>query len=143
MKILPGSLLDLTEGIILHQVNTKGAIGGLAGALRRKWPAAFAAYYTACANEDALGRFVTGVATVSNPPLQIGHVFGQLHPGPNTDMRAVRSGLEMAAKVITGPVYAPYKMGCGLGGGDWDEYLAALVKAFPEIIIIQRPEDTP
>ena len=138
MTTLPGSLLSLTSGTILHQVNACAATGGLAGALRRKWPQAFVPYFEACAKGGCQGLFVPGRATGS---LWIGHVFGQLNPGPNTDMRWVREALQEAAGFVTGEVYAPYKMGCGLGGGHWPDYLAALVKAFPNIVIVRREGD--
>lgn len=138
MKQIVGNLLDIESGTILHQVNCMSDCGGLAGALRRKHPGAFAAYFTACTNGGVLGRFVPGVAS---PSLYIGHVFGQLHPGPNTDMKAVHEALKEAAEFITGKVYAPFKMGCGLGGGNWDDYLRALTQYFPNITIVKRPED--
>jgi len=73
------------------------------------------------------------------------HVFGQDDPGPNTDMEWVREGLEDAARRIKGslsligqPTYFPYKMGCGLGGGNWDEYRALIGRHFPEAIIVRK-----
>lgn len=140
MKIVTGNILDITSGTALHQVNCMGATGGLAGALRRKWPAVFTGYDARCENEgrDMLGRFIHAEAL---PGLYVGHVFGQLHPGPNTDMAAVRKALSDARNSTNGQVYAPFNMGCGLGGGNWSEYLAELGRAFPCIIIIQRPED--
>lgn len=140
MKIITGNLLEITSGTVLHQVNCMGATGGLAGALRRKWPQAFDDYSAYCLNEgsDMLGRFILGDAT---PGLWVGHVFGQLHPGPNTDIQAVRKALKEAVDFTSGLIYAPYRMGCGLGGGDWPVYLQVLTEAFPDIIIVQRPED--
>lgn len=140
MKTITGDLLAITSGTVLHQVNCFGATGGLAGALRRKWPVAFDDYLAYCDNEgrDMLGRFVLGDAAHS---LSIGHVFGQMYPGPNTDMAAVRRSLAEARDCVTSQVYAPYKMGCSLGGGNWPEYLEALVEVFPEIIIVQREGD--
>lgn len=140
MKIVTGNILDVTSGTVLHQVNCMGATGGLAGALRRQWPAAFNEYATHCENEgrDMLGRFIHSEAL---PGLYVGHVFGQLYPGPNTDMDAVRRSLAEAADNTNGQVYAPFKMGCGMGGGNWSDYLAELERVFPCIIIIQRPED--
>lgn len=141
MNIVTGDLLDITSGTILHQVNCRGAVGGLAGALFRKWPAAFDDYFEACRHNEAmeLGSFILGHARAG---LHVCHVFGQVEPGPNTDILAVRRALTEAARLLTGQqVYAPYLMGCGLGGGNWPEYLGALEAAFPDITIIQRPED--
>jgi len=30
-------------------------------------------------------------------------------------------------------------MGCGLGGGNWDEYRAVIEKHFPNAIIVRKP----
>lgn len=140
MKLITGNLLDIRTGTILHQVNCLGATGGLAGALHKKWPAAFESYFAHCRRERAraLGSVVVAEA---EPGLFIAHVFGQFNPGPNTDMAAVHQSLRDAAEVATAPIYAPYLMGCGLGGGVWSKYQAALEAAFPDIIIVQRPED--
>lgn len=145
LQIQTGDLLAIERGIILHQVNCDGATGGLAGALRRKWPQAFGDYVTDCLLFKAsnLGTSTLGYAS---PTLQIAHVFGQLHPGANTDLLAVDSALQHLADVIavseyaTRQIYAPYLMGCGLGGGRWAEYEPILEKHFPSAIIIQLPQ---
>lgn len=142
MRTVIGNLLDIPSGTILHQVNCDGVTGGLAGALHRRWPSAFASYFTYCRvmGAKALG---SSIVVEAAPGLFIGHVFGQLHPGPNTDLAAVRSALREPALLAHAPVYAPFKMGCGLGGGVWADYAAALEAALPDIIIVRRPEDVP
>lgn len=37
-------------------------------------------------------------------------------------------------------VYIPYKIGCGLGGGDWD-YIYDQIKDIPNLVILKRKED--
>lgn len=141
MKEIIGNLLDLTEGAIVHQVNCRGAIGGLAHALHDKYHRAFVDYFLLCDKYGAknLGSVHEGHASGL---LSIVHVFGQIEPGAHTDMTAVKTALEsMYGRPLLTPIYAPYKMGCGIGGGDWSRYLAALVEAFPDIIIVKRPED--
>lgn len=149
MKIITGSLLDIREGVVLHQVNCIGATGGLAGALRRKWPNAFDGYLRVCGLHRACDLYALGCFALgdSGTGVRIGHVFGQHTPGPHTEMMAVRMSLATAAICLhewqphETPIYAPYHMGCGLGGGNWDEYLPALVEAFPDIIIVRREGD--
>lgn len=141
MTTIMGDILAVESGTILHQVNCRGVVGGLAGALHRKYPQAFDQYFAECkANGYAmLGTSIMGKA---KDDLFICHVFGQLNPGANTDMAAVNSALNDAATPLAiRPIYAPFKMGCGLGGGNWRKYLEELEEFFPEIIIIQRPED--
>ena len=148
MKILIGNLLDIPLGVILHQVNCRGATGGLAGALRQRFPAQFDLYAQQCqrlAAQQLAGTALVGEA-LRGP--YIAHVFGQVEPGHNTDMGLVTAALQDLAEQIDShhalaamPLYAPYKMGCGLGGGDWAKYSALLELFFPEITIVQRIED--
>lgn len=144
MTEIQGDLLEIKKGIIFHQVNISGVTGGLAGALRRKWPGAFNTYIKACELPWAaiLGTACPGRA---DNGLWLMHVFGQDDPGPNTDMEAVRDGLEDAARrtsrslsFVGQPTYFPYKMGCGLGGGNWDEYRSVIEKHFPDAIIVRK-----
>lgn len=154
MTTISGDLLSITKGIIAHQVNCIGVTGGLAGALRRKYPTAFKAYDFACKTETE-DRLI-GTSTIcpsTGNQMDMGgihfilHVFGQRTPGPNTDIEAVKLALNDAARQISVykhltelPIYFPNKMGCGLGGGDWNEYGLALHQAFPSGIIVKHPK---
>lgn len=141
MKTVVGDLLALKEGVILHQVNCLGVVGGLAGALHRKWPIAFADYLVICDTTAArnLGTYLLGQV---NSRLWICHVFGQVNLGANTNLEAVDAALKcLAATKRPVEVYAPFKMGCGLGGGDWSQYLPILTRHFPDIIIVKREQD--
>ena len=144
MKQIQGDLLEIKSGLVLHQVNVRAVTGGLAGALRRKYPAAFKVYLDACESlnnsvEEGVQPCVIGKAT---PTLSIAHLFGQIHPGPNTNMKMVEDALSHLAnwKGIKDyrAIYAPYKLGCGLGGGDWPSYLSLLIKYIPDVIVVQK-----
>lgn len=150
MKQINGDLLEIKEGVILHQVNTKAVTGGLAGALRRQWPQAFQPYLQACQMHNdprgvitVAGACILGSQVDDGKRIVIAHIFGQISPGPNTDMKLVDAALaEFAKKYGTNgndrPVYAPFQMGCGLGGGNWDDYKEALFKHIPNIIIVRK-----
>lgn len=141
MKTIIGNLLDVQAGTILHQVNCRGVVGGLAAALYSRWPAAFEPYFVACKKDGhfALGGFVLGEA---KPGLLIGHVFGQMNPGATTDMDAVNRGLFGGSKAnCLQPVHAPYRMGCGIGGGKWADYKEQMEEFFPDFIMVRRPDD--
>lgn len=142
MKLIIGDILDVKRGIILHQVNCIGATGGLAGALRRKWPDAFLGYLSLCESRSHNPESMLGVSLLSDPvgEVSILHVFGQTYPGPNTCLPAVRNALSFADTLSGRPIFAPFKMGCGLGGGDWGEYSKILEEFVPDITIIQKPE---
>lgn len=141
MKIITGDILDISAGTILHQVNCRAALGGLAGALHAKNPSAFTDYFLVCDKYGSmnLGSFHEGHV---NRQLSIVHVFGQVEPGANTNILAVGDALTALSKrPLLHPIYAPYKMGCGIGGGNWDEYSDLLTKAFPSIFIVKREGD--
>lgn len=150
MQEIKGDILEIQSGIICHQANCMGVVGGLAGALHRKYPLAFTQYFLACSLDPMMtetpGDIVLGVATM-NPKLIIFHMLGQTKPGPNTDMGLVEHAFIKLRRAITTPsaqalpIYIPYKMGCGLGGGDWNEYKKVIEKYFPEAIIVKKYEN--
>lgn len=139
--MMPGNVLDISQGTVLHQVNCRGIMGGLALALSRKYPQAFTDYFLLCDKYGAknFGSAVEGHASKS---LSIIHVFGQLEAGANTDQTAVLCALEsLTSRPLLRPIYAPYRMGCGIGGGDWRTYSNLLLRALPDLIVVQLPED--
>ena len=142
LKQIDGNLLGIESGVILHQVNCRGVTGGLAGALRRRWPDHFKTYLAACAEHHPrklLGQLAA--SAVEGHPLTIFHVFGQFNPGPNTNLQAVEDALCTAATLHKWlPMFAPYKMGCGLGGGNWEEYSALIERYLKHCIIIKHPQ---
>jgi len=153
MKEIRGDLLEIRSGILCHQVNALGITGGLAGALRRKFPHAFDTYEAVCEiakefneQKDLLGSVDYGYHTDSEFDITIAHIYGQFAPGPNTDLVAVDRALAKLAEYrkhlaeagTEVPCYCPNQMGCGLGGGDWSKYLPLLVKHVPDIIIVRK-----
>lgn len=132
------SLLDLPPKIVIcHQVNCQGVMGaGLAKQIRIRWPEVYADYKKTIENAEAQ------VAGLENPPDDIllgavactttvdGHrvasLFAQYDYGYGpcryTNYEAFASCLENLNKLVPSyvPIAFPYKIGCGLGGGDWD-----------------------
>jgi hypothetical protein len=137
------SILDVTDGYILHQANARGVAGkGLALALRRKFPDAFIPYFDYCRSFP--GK--TGVALITRGWPAVVHILGQDHPGPNTDLAAVDLALEdFATKAKperwrpNRPVYVPYRMGCGIGGANWNDYYGVIKKHIPQAVICKLP----
>ena len=143
MKIIEGDLLKIEHGYILHQVNCVGATGGLAGALRRMWPAAFESYRNACIIYGGYQQALLGSFRYSwEAEPKIVHIFGQVYPGPNTDYAAAEKAISGFANELTimhskSEVYVPYGMGCGLGGGDWSIYSKIIERHLPEAVIVR------
>jgi O-acetyl-ADP-ribose deacetylase (regulator of RNase III) len=139
MKTIPGDILEVKRGIIIHQVNCRKICGGLAGALRRKFPFAFDNYFRdERPEEKRIGTILLGEQW---PQLFVCHLFGQDKPGANTDLKAVEQALESRQELLKNmklPLFAPYKIGCGLGGGDWNAYKTLLKKYLPTLTIIKK-----
>lgn len=131
-----GNLLDANVDYITHQVNCQGVMGsGIAKQIRDRWPHVYDEYkwFLDCSKniwkKPALGRLH---AVYENPDLApncrvIINFFSQYHYLPrnvvNTDYDAFRSCCEELRTIIGSHrdrvIGFPYKIGCGLAGGDW------------------------
>ena len=144
MNFVDKDILTVSTGIICHQVNTKGIMGaGLALAVKTKYPGAYYHYKT---SRLRLGRVL--LSRVDNR-LWIAHLIAQesFGPGVQTDYDAFRSSIRHLHQVQTHlhkvqdkelrdlGVYLPYKIGCGLAGGDWDTVLAIIEEELPDATI--------
>lgn len=152
MKIINGNILDMTDGIIVHQVNCKGVMGaGLALQIKNKWPIVFKEY-----TEHIKYRFerlkqhplgsINGTSVSKS--LIIYNFYSQDNYGRNgrqTNYEAFEKcliGLTKRfenSKITVGsiPVYFPYGIGCGLAGGDWKVISKMIEKYFPQAIIVK------
>lgn len=137
-KIIKQDILEVGSGVIVHQVNNKGVMGaGLAKAIRNKWPVVYQHYK---AKPPVLGtvQYVSirhGLAVI-NLCSQDGYGRSRCY----TSYIAMRAGLSIIAQVMeememSCPVYIPYKMGCGLGGGDWKIVSKIIHETLPNAVI--------
>ena len=124
-----GDILDIKEGMICHQVNCMGAYkSGLAGQIRAKYPWAYECYrrnFEAKAdNRELLGTANSWLVSTS-PMLYITDLHGQYNYGTEkrqTNYIYLTHALERAiqtAKELNLEMYVPYRLACGLAGGDW------------------------
>lgn len=125
--IKKGDLLNATETVIAHQVNCFGAAGGLAAAVFNKWPYAENDYQQTIQRSKPwalLGMtFLTGQQKDGHI---IANVYGQYHPGADYRPEALERALEMLgdiARRTKWSVALPWKLSCGICGGDWNEVL--------------------
>ncbi len=143
LQVMTGDILAVTTGVIAHQVNTRRIAGaGLARALRERYPDWYIAYRAA---DPALGRMM--LHWVSKD-LAIASLYAQSNIGTQqrqTNYAALGAALLALGKRSRGgkspQVYVPYRMGCGLAGGDWAIVLPIIADALPHAIIVQRPQD--
>lgn len=97
-------------------------------------------------NKDYLGR-VQFVAVDKN--LYVVNMFAQYEYGRLNQVYTEYNHFErclMNMVVTIGcdeklkdlPIYFPYKIGCGLGGGDWNIIFKLIEKVFPNAIIVKK-----
>lgn len=119
-----GNLLEATEDIIVHQVNCLGLAGGLAGDLFEKYPKAEHGYKKFI-NKYKMAKNILGTAQlIECGDKHICNLFGQYFPGADTRYEALNMGLMRLGEYATEnnlTVALPYKLGCGIGGGDWEK----------------------
>lgn len=126
IKTIKQDILNVSHGIVCHQVNCFGAYGGLAGAIFGKYPTAKIAYKnktTTFKPWDLLG--VTQLVRVDED-LHIANMFAQYDFG--NDCRKTEYGsfkyciqdlVNSIWKMEYNNIFFPYMIGCGLGGGSW------------------------
>lgn len=139
-------ILTVDKGVIVHSVNCIGGVGGLAGAIGRKWPVNAGEYRSHVWNQASPIMLLGSVFEVNVAHnIVVANLFGQNNVGTNerqTEYSALIAGFkrianttfysaEMQTKdygvpfgiideyVALSDIYIPYKIGCGLGGADW------------------------
>ena len=148
MKRLTGNILDAEHGIICHQVNCQLVMGaGLAKQIRDKYPHVYSEYRAmqGYAVNDRLG--LCQIVEVKPKTLYVANLFGQFHFRPrnirHTDYGALAKALRDLANWRRNncppnfPIWIPFKMGCGLAGGDWNEVEALISYHTPDAFIIR------
>lgn len=150
-------ILTVDKGVIVHSVNCIGAVGGLAGAIARKWPKNAEQYRAHVKRQKSPIMLLGSVFEVNVAHnVVVANLFGQNNVGTHerqTEYAALITGFKrIASMVFTGndketiwfggslgaedvniklsDVYVPYKIGCGLGGADWNIVEEIINKTF-------------
>lgn len=121
------NLLDSDCNFICHQVNCQGKMGsGVAKQIRDRWPEVYS-NYARVANSKMLGKVQILYIEDANIPRQcVVNMFSQENYGYNgaryTSYDAFWNCLnELKNQIPKGATIAfPYKIGCGLGGANWE-----------------------
>lgn len=149
-------ILTVDKGVIVHSVNCIGAVGGLSGAIARKWPKN-AEQYREHVKRQTLPIKLLGSVFVVNVAhnVIVANLFGQNNVGTKerqTEYAALIQGFKIIASTVflgndietkdfgtlgiedvknqLQDIYIPYKIGCGLGGADWNVVEEIINKAF-------------
>lgn len=130
IKIVNKNIVKAEESVIAHQVNCKGVMGsGVARAIRNKFPEVYDEYRKFLSNTNDVLGYVQYVVIPREKKI-IANLFAQDNYGYDkqyTDYDALESCfLNLAHKSLV-PIAMPYKIGCGCGGGDWDNVVFPMI----------------
>ncbi len=138
-------ILSVDRGIICQQMNALGIAGaGLALETSKRYPRSITEYIAKRPNfGDCMLYSIPG-----NDDLVFAFLVGQMGYGRvdrQTNYGALSNALHELRRLISlnsyqyFPVYFPYKMGCGLGGGSWEVVEELLEYYFPNGYICKFP----
>lgn len=139
MKIteINGNLFDSKADVLCHQVNTYGVMGaGIAAEVKKRFPDVYTTYRELCKTFDA--ESLHGEALIlpadNRKGQYIANLFGQTDWGTNyksleAALRKVAAWMDENEKKT---VAVPYKMSCGLAGGNWDIVRGIISSVFEE-----------
>lgn len=128
VEVLENSnLLDVQKGIICHQTNCIGAMGaGIALQIREKWPFVYDLYKEECKSLESNPKKLLGHVQdiIVESDLLVANCYGQVYTGDGlqTDYKAwdiLLDKLKDLANYFNLDLHFPWRIGCGLAGGDW------------------------
>lgn len=140
ITIVKGDILQSKAPYICHQVNCMGAMGaGVAKQIKALYPGVYEEYKRVCDEHcknpaELLGQNL-GVRV--NDDLAIINLFGQLEYSrfhSCTNLSALRAAcIPVAANIPKHiEIAMPYRIGCGLAGGDWGAVMDMLAEVFQD-----------
>ena len=132
IKFMQGSVFKTKAPIIAHQVNNLGIMGaGVAKQIKEKYPEAYQTY----ASTYKLYRLGDVLFTHTNQGLIIANCFSQSgisRSHMTTDYDSFWMCMHNLERFMKewgiDKVAIPYKMGCGLAGGDWKNEVFPIIK---------------
>lgn len=146
MHIIYGDILDVKEECILHQVNCMNKIGaGVSGAIIDKYPVVEMWYHYRFENRQPDELFgycdylqINDYLIIANSFSQFFYGNGQIENICYTDYDKLFANIRDALNLFD-KVYVPYKIGCGLAGGNWDICMAEFQKPmYKNLYIVKK-----
>jgi O-acetyl-ADP-ribose deacetylase (regulator of RNase III) len=136
-RVIQGNILDITEGMLVHQVNCQKVMGaGLAKQIAQKYPIVKEVYMSIV---PQLGL----VSTIwIHKQLHIVNLYGQDKFGTDRRYTDYDAHIEAWPRIKEirhdRQIYAPLGIGCGLGGGYWPTIKEIAEKSCPDIIWVEK-----
>lgn len=129
MRSIKGDLVELADAgqfdVIVHGCNCQCVMGaGIAKAIRKRFPAAYAADQTTQKGDSAkLGTITVAAVQASEGPVHVVNAYTQFHygrrKGGQLDYDALRTAFSVIKQRFSGKRIGYPKIGAGLAGGDW------------------------
>lgn len=134
------SIFKSGAGHLIHGCNCFHTMGaGIARQIAREFPQALDAdEKTVYGDPDKLGTFSLWDHFAKNRIVQGINMYTQYRPGPNAEYFPILKGFELvndAFKGSTLPFYIP-KIGCGIGGLEWEHVKNIIDLTTPDIRVI-------
>lgn len=153
VQIIEQDLLTFDCDVFCHQVNCQGKMrSGIAKLIREKYPKVYTEYKNKCDNAISHKNLLGHCQMVEiEPNRYCANLFGQLYYGYDnvryTDESAVYCMFMNLYDWCNYAIYEfenykriklgiPYKIGCGLGGGNWDNILRIINEIFNKSDVI-------
>ena len=140
-----GNIFNGNCDVVCHQVNCQGAMGsGIAKEMRQRFPEVYEKFRTTYReHENKLGNIdiipvCEGARTVVNMYAQDNYLPRGIqhtdYAAFETCLRKIKEAFYDKRHNIT--IGFPYKIGCGLGGGDWDTVLGLIERVFSDLPVL-------
>lgn len=152
MQERTGNILDISYGIIGHQVNCQMVMGaGLAKQIRAKYPWVYSEYMNVMGKATISNRLgKCQMVEIQRAKLYVANLFGQYDYRPSNVRHTDYAALGMALRNLKRwkdtflpfdfPIYLPAGLGCGLAKGDWTIVSGIIRDSIPEAIIMSLPK---
>jgi O-acetyl-ADP-ribose deacetylase (regulator of RNase III) len=139
LKIIDKDLFNGHDDIIIHQCNCFKNWGrGIVIPMKAHYPKAYQAdIKTNYADKDKLGTYTfwTGTSIHKDKQITVINAYGQFGCGMDrqrTTYEALKKAFKKANEEFPEGTIGMPKIGCGLGGGDWNIVLKIIEEAFPD-----------
>ena len=136
IRLIEADVLQVNAAVLVHQVNCKGVMGaGIAKQIKTKYPEVFEKYVALCNKyQDNTSELLGTCQFVDVGDTTICNAFGQDGFGGSerkTNYNALRECFRLIALRYT-YIAMPYKIGCGLAGGDWNVVYSMIIEELVE-----------
>ena len=155
-KYVKGDLVTGDFPVFCHQVNCRGKMGsGIAGQIRQKYPEVFTSYEKVTASSPMKTLLGSNDYVETNDDRVCISMFAQMNYGYDhkkytsydafweclNGLKYYLNNVQEKYKTVA----FPYKIGCGLGGADWD-IIEKMIDKFSEgisqeVIIVRKEND--